>query len=296
MQDTLDSLFQVTPSLPPKLRNVARVILDNPMLVATNSMRSLAGLCEVTPPTMIRFANALGFENYDSFREVFRSSVNEQNFETRANRLQRASAAGGLEAIVQDTSRAGLENLDHLYKHLDLEGLTRASELMLDASRVFVAAAGGMHWIAAYLHYIGRMAMPNLRLPETSGNGLVEGLVGIRADDAVLLLAYSPYSRHAIEAGQFALNRGAKLIYLTDSRAAPLAVDADVLLLQKTVSPQFFPSMVAVISMIETLVSVIVAKSGDTAIDNIGRYTEIRKHSEFYIDEPRLAGSAKKPS
>ena len=39
-------------------------------------------------------------------------------------------------------------------------------------------------------------------------------------------------------------------------------------------------------SMIETLVSVIVARSGDTAIDNIGKYTEIRKQSDFYINEP----------
>ena len=85
------------------------------------------------------------------------------------------------------------------------------------------------------------MALPQLHLAGSSGNGLVEGLMSIKSGDVIVLLAYHPYSRHAIEAAEFALQRGARLIYLSDSKAAPLASKADVLLLQKTTSPQFFP-------------------------------------------------------
>jgi len=91
MQQILESLFHLAPTMPPKLKAAARVILDNPNLVATSSMRALAKRCEVTPPTMIRLAQAVGYENYDSFRQVFQASVNEQNFEKRADRLQRTS-------------------------------------------------------------------------------------------------------------------------------------------------------------------------------------------------------------
>jgi len=283
MQQILESLFQLTPDLTPKLKSAARVILDNPNLVATNSMRSLAKRCGVTPPTMIRLATAVGYENYESFRQVFQNAVNDQNFEMRAGWLQRTSAVDGIDAIVNDIATAGLGNVTQFYQDMDLDAVCKAADIIIGGSNVHVVAAGGLHWIASYLHYVARMALPQLRLPQTSGNGLVESMISVANDDVLLFMAYHPYSRHSIEAAEFALSRGARLIYLTDSKAAPLASRAEVLLLQKTDSPQFFPSMVAVMSALEILVAVIVARSGQKAIDSISDYAEIRKKARFYI-------------
>jgi DNA-binding MurR/RpiR family transcriptional regulator len=283
MQQLLETLFKATPTLTPKLKSVAKVILDNPNLVATTSMRALASRAGVTPPTMIRLATTLGFENYESFRQVFQATVNEQNFEDRANWLQFSSATDGIASIVQEIAESGLGNIRQFFQELDLDALTTAADIILEAPNVYVVAAGGVHWLASYLNYVGKMAIPQMRLPRTSGNGLIEGLIPVCKGDVVLAMAYQPYARHGIEASEFALSRGARLIYLTDSRAAPLASEAEVLILQKTESPQFFPSMISVMAAIEILVSVIVARSGDTAISNIADYSEVRKKSNFYI-------------
>ncbi|MEM7561598.1 MAG: MurR/RpiR family transcriptional regulator [Pseudomonadota bacterium] len=283
MQQTLETLFKITPDLSPKLKSAAKVILDNPNMVATNSMRAMAKKSGVTPPTMIRLANTLGFESYDSFKKVFQNSVNEQDFENRANWLQNASASDGIEPIVRSIAEAGLGNLRQFYHEVDLQRLCDAADMILQAPNVYVVASGGLHWIASYFHYVSKMAIPQMRLPRTSGNGLVEGLITIKPDDVILTMAYHPYSRHGIEASKFALSRGARMVYLTDSKAAPLASQAEILLLQKTESPQFFPSMVSVMSAIETLIAVIVARSGDDAIESIAHYAKIRSESEFYL-------------
>jgi DNA-binding MurR/RpiR family transcriptional regulator len=283
MQKTLDALFKVTPTLTPKLKSVAKVILDNPNLVATTSMRALASRAGVSPPNMIRLANTLGFKNYESFRKVFQTSVNEQNFEDRANWLQLTSSTDGVAPMVHEMAESGVGNLKQFFQELDLDAVSKAADIILQAANVYVVAAGGVHWLASYLNYVGKMAIPQMRLPRTSGNGLVEGLIPVKKGDVILAMAYHPYARHGIEASEFALSRGARLIYLTDSRAAPLASQAEVLILQKTESPQFFPSMVSVMAAIETLISVIVARSGDAAIRNIADYSEIRKKGEFYI-------------
>ena len=283
MQQILETLFKRTPDLTPKLKSAAKVILDNPNRVATMSMRALAKQAGVTPPTMIRLATTLGFENYDSFRQVFQASVNEQNYAKRANWLQNVSAADGIAPIVKSIAEAGLDNVGNFYQDLDLDGVCEAADLIIEAPNVYLVAAGGIHWIASYLHYVCKMAVPRIRLPRADGNGLVEGLISIGEGDVVLAMAYHPYSRHGVEAFRFALSRKARMIYLTDSKAAPLAADADVLLLQKTESPQFFPSMVSVMSAIETLVAVIVARSGDQAIESIAEYSKIRSDSGFYV-------------
>jgi hypothetical protein len=41
--------------------------------------------------------------------------------------------------------------------------------------------------------------------------------------------------------------------------------------------------MVAVMAAIETLISVIVSKSGDSAIRSIADYSEIREKGDFYL-------------
>jgi len=283
MRQLLETLFKATPTLTPKLKSVAKVILDNPNLVATTSMRALASRAGVTPPTMIRLANTLGFENYESFRQVFQTSINEQNFEDRANWLQLTSSTDGIASIVHEIAESSLGNIKQFFQELDLDAVSEAADIILAAPNVYVIAAGGVHWIASYLYYVGKMAIPQMRLPRTSGSGLIEGLIPVKKGDVVLAMAYHPYARNGIEASEFALSRGASLIYLTDSKAAPLASKAEVLILQKTESPQFFPSMVSAMAAIETLISVIVARSGDDAIRSIADYSEIRKKGKFYI-------------
>ncbi len=283
MQKILESLLKNIPTLTPKLKSAAKVILDNPNLVATNSMRTLAKQAGVTPPTMIRLAKTLGYENYESFRQVFQASINEQNFEARANGLQLTSATAGIAPIVHEIAESGMGNIRHFFNELDLDSFTRAADMILQAPNVYVVAAGGLHWIAAYMHYVGKMGIPQLKLPLASGNGIIEGLMPVSKGDIILTMAYHPYARHAIEASEFALSRGARLIYLTDSKAAPLASEAEILVLQKTESPEFFPSMMSVIAAIETLLSVIVARSGDSAISSIAECSELRKKANFYL-------------
>ena len=100
--------------------------------------------------------------------------------------------------------------------------------------------------------------------------------------DVILLFAYSPYSRQSIEATEFALSRGARLVMMTDSKAAPLSAKASVVLLQSTSSPQFFPSMVSVVMCLETLVAIIVARKGAPAVASIRDFESIR--TDKYIN------------
>jgi len=51
---------------------VAEFLADNPMEAAFGSARGVARLCAVSPPTVLRLAQTLGFENYSALREVFR--------------------------------------------------------------------------------------------------------------------------------------------------------------------------------------------------------------------------------
>jgi DNA-binding MurR/RpiR family transcriptional regulator len=277
MQQVLEALLQRLPQLSPKLARAAKLIIDRPHMVATHSMRELAREAEVAAPTLLRLARLMGYDNYQDFRTVFRSAIENYNFEQRASHLQQASTLSGEASIIHALSDAGNSNLKWFYQQLDNDDICRAADLIINADTTYVIAAGAPYWVATYFQYVGKMAVPHLRMPRLGGDGLVEGLIPIREDDVIVALSYHPYAKETIYAIDFALSQGAKLVYLTDSLAAPMADRASVLIRQSTDSPQFFPSMLGAVAAIETLLAVIVARSGADAIGAIAHYADLRQ-------------------
>ncbi len=284
MQQVLDTLFKLIPELSPKLRVVARLILDKPNCVATMSMRALAREAGVTPPTMIRMANRLGFERYVEFRRVFQDAVTHPDFDQKASLLQEAAILSGESAVIGELSEAVQTNVNTFYRHIDLESLSTAADLILNSSSTYIAASGALHWIASYMQYVGRMIVPHLRAPRASGSPLVEGFYPISKSDIVFGISVHPYARQTIEAIEYSISKEAKFIYLTDSRAAPLSSKAEVLLITSTKSPQFFPSMVSVVAAIEALTAIIAARGGSKSIAALSEIVEAKKKYNIYIE------------
>lgn len=277
MQQVLAQLLERLPDLTPKLKRAAKLIIDRPHAVATHSMRELAREADVAAPTLLRLARLLGYPNYQAFRAVFRSAVANYNFEQRASHLQRELKGVGEASIIAALRDAGHRNLDWFYQQLDNADICHAADLIIDADTTYVIAAGAPYWVATYFQYVGKMAVPNLRMPRLGGDGLIEGLIPIRAGDVVVAMSYHPYAKETIEAIEFALASDATLIYLSDSLAAPLAERASVLIRQSTDSPQFFPSMLGAVAAIETLLAVLVARSGADAVSAIAHYADMRQ-------------------
>ena len=77
-------------ALSPKLQRAAQYVAEHPEEVATRSLRYLAGVTELTPPTFSRMARSLGYANYEALRDTCRKQVNRQQliFTEKARVLQ----------------------------------------------------------------------------------------------------------------------------------------------------------------------------------------------------------------
>jgi DNA-binding MurR/RpiR family transcriptional regulator len=277
MHQVFADLRHQLPAFSPKLQQAGKLVLDKPATVATLSMREFAREAGVTPPTLERLATALNYPNYAEFKASFLKAFNSFDFEQRANHLQTTTELNGEAAVIHELRQAAHTNVEFFFNALDESDIKKAADLMINARTVYVIAASAPHWMAAYLQYVGKMAVPNMRVPRTAGDGLLDGLIPLTSDDVVLAMSYNPYARQTVDAIDFALQRQASLIYLTDSVAAPRADKASVLIRQSTDSPQFFPSMLGVVAAIETLLAVTVARSGQETVNAIATYAELRQ-------------------
>ena len=107
--------------------------------------------------------------------------------------------------------------------------------------------------------------------------------------DAVVAVTFRPYTTATVRAAQFARDRGAHLIAISDSRTSPLATGAACLLLTPTVSPQFFPSYTAATAVMEALIAFIVAGGDRRTVAKIADIERFRYDADIYWDESRSA-------
>ena len=66
-------------SLSRRLREIARFALDNPSIMALETIANIARTAKVQPSSLIRFAQALGYSGFSQMQRIFQAYVAEQS-------------------------------------------------------------------------------------------------------------------------------------------------------------------------------------------------------------------------
>ncbi len=287
MQQILASLTQSLSDFSPQMRRAAGRILDNPGAVAVNSMRAMAGAAEVSPPTMLRLAQRLGFESYETFRDVFKSSIAGTDYSARAADLNRSAHEDGVPGLLRDTVAASAGGLERLTNPAFAMEVERIAQMVASAPITYIVASGALFGHAVSFQYVLRMAMPGIVLAWAPGLDAVNCLAPLNERDAVVAITMSPYARATIDAADMAKCRGAAVAAITDSRSSPLARIADAALTVTTQSPHYFPSTVGLTAALEALSAAIAIHLGDAAVTALGAHEQGLRDSGYYWQAPR---------
>ena len=271
----------------PRIRVAARYLLDHPSEIALSSMRQLAQSANVPPNTLVRLAQSLGFEGFEEFRQPFREAMRRggQSIPDRARSLQDLSRAGSHGELFRDLAETSLANVATLFSTTSTADLKRAARMIIKARTAYILGMGSCYASMHGFYYVGRMAIPNLVFTPQQSSLPLDDLMRLERSDVLFAATYRPYRRDTVEAVQHAKERAAKVISLTDSRASPIAAQADLLLLAPTSTPQFFPSMLAMVAMLESLLAFIVAETDTRAIANIESVHRSRMAAGVYWPE-----------
>jgi len=282
MEEIIDHLSREYPRLSPQLQRAALVILGNPGGVAINSMRTLAARAKVSPPTMLRLAQRLGFENYEAFRNVFKEIVAGSSYGIRADGLRKATDKQGIAGLVEATVEAAATGFERFRDPMFALSLERIADIMVGANRTFVVASGSSFGQAVSFQYVCRMALPSVELADGLGISSMGEVAFAGVDDAVLAISTSPYANATVDATRFAKERGATVAVVTDNRASPLARIADAAILTDTHSPHYFPSTICLNITLEILSALIAVKCGNAGVAAISDYEAVLRANDYY--------------
>lgn len=268
----LTRLREIFDSLSPQLQRGATYILERPDEVAFTSMRQLAQRAEVQPATMVRLAQKLGLDGYESLREPFRDELRRQpsGYGRRARQLQertgRRSGGRALSHLAGEMIASDRENLALTMQAIGADELAATSTLLANSRRLYIMGLRSLYPAAFYTHYACSMFRENTYLVDGPGGTFADGLRGISERDAILVFSLEPYTSRVIEAATYAVEQGAAVVAITDSLVSPLAALTPHLLLVGTDGPALFKSVVPATAVAQALVAQMLAQGGQVAL------------------------------
>jgi DNA-binding MurR/RpiR family transcriptional regulator len=217
------------PSLPERMREVGRYLLDHPEDVALLSMREQARRVGVPPATMTRFAQRLGYAGFDELRALFAASIRGRvsDFGVRAGELAARRERLGEPTLALALANGLAERVAAL-THPDRQGaIVDAAGLLAGARRIFCAGHRSCYAPAYHFAYVAGLYGAPTRLLDGPGGVGGDALSAGGAEDALLAVSFSPYTRFTVELAAFARDAGIVVVALTDSPLSPLARVAD---------------------------------------------------------------------
>ena len=253
-----DTIAENYPALSRQLQKIARFVLEYPEDMALETVAVIAKRAAVQPSSMIRFAQALGFDGFSDMQQVFRTVLVSRsgNYRDRIETLRRQSEGDGADpgAVLADSVEESIHALQLLGEHTSTEDLHRAIGLLADANDIYVLAERRAFPVAFYLTYaISRLERP-VHLMDGVGGMLNQQAKNIKPNDALIVVSFPPYSPTVVELLTEQSQRGITTVSITDSAISPVAMEASVAFGIKQQEERAFRSLVAPMCLAQSLV------------------------------------------
>ncbi len=283
----LERLADELGELTPETRKAATYVLENPRDVGVSTVREIAEAANVKPNTVVRMARQVGFEGYEDFREPFREAIRSGSvdFPDRARWLQEIRRTGDLGGLYADMVQGALLNIENTFANTSAEQLEAAAKDVWNCSHVYTLGVGVNHSNASNFAYLASTSMVQFHAIPRSGSTATDDLAYAGETDVLIAITCKPYRREVVEAVKIAKSQGMTIIAISDSPASPIILEADHRFVISTDTPQFFPSSVATIALLETLLSFVVAHASDDIVTRVEKFHGRRRDLGMYEAE-----------
>ncbi len=287
--DPLGRLGEALDNLTPELRKAAAFVLENPNEVGISSMREIAAAADVKPNTLVRMARVLGFDGYEDFRQPFREEIRRgtASFPDRARWLQHLSASGDMGRLYADMVNSALRNIEETFAAIDEAKLTAAADVIWASRQTFVLGVGVHNANARNFSYLASTGMDEFHAIPRPGSTAVDDLSRADGRDVLIAMTMKPYRSEVVEAVRIARQQGVTIIGISDSPASPVVIGSEHGFVVAVDTPQFFPSSVSLIALLETLLSFVIASASGDIVERVERFHKRRHQLGMYWDEER---------
>ncbi len=249
--------------LTPSERRVARALLAGPPTVGLESSSRLASRAGVSGPTVSRFVQRLGFENYAAFQRATHQDVADRVM-SPVEVYRRHQPQAAVEDVLSETGDALSRAVASTIRALSPADLDRATAMLADDRRKVIAVGGWFsHVLADYLAALLREFRPGVRSVSPTASERATTIADVTRRDVVVVFDFRRYERDTLELAHAVRDAGARIILFTDPWLSPVAEIAEATLPAQVIGPSPFEILTPTLALVETLMTSVANALGE---------------------------------
>lgn len=221
--DTLrEQVVKEYDSLSVRLQQVADFVMAQPMLVAVETMATIAEQANVPLSTLSRFSNAMGFSGFSQMQALFREQYlnrprdyKERVRQARENDLLDSESPA---AIFHDYGHANIEAMEQLQVDVSEQKLEKAVSLLDKAETIYIQGMRRAYPVAFYLWYALMKSDNNVVLVDDHGGMLKPVTRRMNKNDVLLCVTFNPYAAETSALVEQAYLKQVPIVAITDNQ------------------------------------------------------------------------------
>lgn len=232
---------------------LATYITDNYDKAVFLTAAKLGETVGVSESTVVRFATHLGYKGYPEFQEALEELV--QGKLNSVSRMERTYGRMNQSKILESVLNADADRIHGTLEKIDEQAFEMAVDTILHAKHIYIIGIRSCAPLASFLAFYFTMMFENVHLLQTnSASEIFEQMVRIGKDDVIIGSSFPRYSMRTLKAMEFANNRSAKVITITDSIHSPMNLYSSCNLIAESDMASILDSLVAPLSVINALI------------------------------------------
>lgn len=244
------------------------------------SVHQMAKKADVSSASIVRFCQDLGYQGYASVQNELKQLVQKDMPPMREIRLSIAENAEAGEAL-GEVLRENIMCLESGYTPALREEFKIAAEKIATARTVYILGLRTTFSVAYYFYSMLGQIRDNIVLVKPDTGDVYDHLLDANADDVLIAISFSRYTRQTTEIADFLLRLGVQVIAITDSHTSPIARRAETILLARN-SPRTF-SFVLAFTLANAFVVELGRQNSETAMKRLQRREKVADLIGIYI-------------
>lgn len=235
----------------------------------------------VSESTVVRFATQLGYKGYPGFQKALEELVR-----NKLNSIQRMEVTYGRisqSEILETVLQSDIEKIKLTLTGIDQKAFELAIDTILSAKRIYVVGIRSCAPLASFLCFYLNLVCENVTAVNTnSSSEIFEQLIRINEEDVIIGISFPRYSMRTLKALEFASNRKAKVITLTDSVHSPMNLYSSCNPIARSDMASIVDSLVAPLSVINALVVALCMKKQKEVVNTLETLEQIWGEYQVY--------------
>ena len=263
---------------------LANYIIDNYDKAVFLTAAKLGDILGISESTVVRFASFIGYSGYPEFQQALEAMVR-----TKLNTSDRVEVTkGGIEqnGVLREVLSSDALKIKNTMENMDEAAFYNAVEALLKAKRIYVVGIRSCAPLASFLSFYLNLIFDNVvNLQTSSASELFEQMIHINEDDCIIGISFPRYSMRTLKALEFANNRQANVITITDSIHSPMNLYSSCNLTAESDMHSVVDSLVAPLSVINALIVELCNRRQAEVANTLDMVENVWSEYQFYEND-----------